>query len=99
MATGGGGRGSYKCTYGGGSTKCGGGGHVILTSHVLQNWSNLLLSVGGRGESTSVTTEDGSSVILAPAGEDGGVTQEGYSGGGSDGQQHSSTSGGSDGSD
>jgi len=103
LAIGGGGRGgsskSGGRTFGGG----GGSGHVIFTSHMLQESSNLLLNVGDKGESTSVTTEDGSSVILAPAGKDGvngsydGAS--GYSGGGGDGSGGSLGSGGSDGSD
>lgn len=101
LAIGGGGRGGWEehgmTKYGGG----GGSGHVVLTSHMLQKSSNLLLNVGGIRESTSVTTEDGSSVILAPAGEDGVDGSydgaNGYSGGGSNG--FGVGSGGSDGSD
>ena len=105
LAIGGGGRGgagnSGGTNYGGG----GGSGHVILTSHVLRKSSNLLLNVGARSEPSSVTTEDGSSVILAPAGEDGWDGSRdganGYSGGGGDGISSGSAvgSGGSDGSD
>ena len=98
VAIGGGGRGGY---YMSGMTKYGGGGgsgHVYLTSHVLRESSNLLLEVGARGEPSSVTTEDGSSVIVAPAGEDGHDGSydgaSGYSGGGGDSPARS---GGSDG--
>ena len=102
LAIGGGGQGSWKnsggLNFGGG----GGSGHVFLTSYVLRKSSNLLLNVGGRGKPSSVTTKDGSSVIQAPAGEDGvdGSRDgaDGFSGGGGDGQS-SVGSGGSDGRD
>ena len=99
LAIGGGGRGSSS--YGG---KGGGGsGHVIFASHVLPKSSKLHLDVGGKGEQTSVTTDDGSSVIVAPAGEDGPDETHnganGYSGGGGYSMHSTGGSGGSDGSD
>ena len=67
---------------------------------MLHKSSSLLLNVGAGGEPTSVTAEDGSSVNLAPAGEDGVDGSydgaNGFSGGGGEDKP---SSGGSDGGD